>query len=90
MFHRQKASSLFLVLIIISLIQVPLSRSYSEYGYDKTHEIDKIGFVEQVTDGDTFRLTDGQVVRLADIDVPESYETGYSDSTEAPIGMATW
>ena len=74
---------LFLLILTLSLLQLPLLFSYPEYGYDKTSEIELIGQVDHVYDGDTFRLSDGTVVRLADIDAPESYEQGYSDSTEA-------
>jgi len=45
--------------------------------------IDIITECTRIIDGDTFETTYGQVIRLADIDAPESYETGYQESTDA-------
>ena len=83
---RKAARSLILLILTLSLLQLPLLFSYPEYGYDKASEIELIGQVEHVYDGDTIRLSDGKVVRLADIDAPESNEQGYSESTEALKG----
>ena len=82
--HKQRTiRSLFLIILTFSFLQLPLLFSYPEYVHDKTSEIELVGKVEHVYDGDTFRLSNGEVVRLADIDAPESYEQGYADSTEA-------
>jgi len=40
-----------------------------------------------VIDGDTFELSSGKRVRLADVDAPESYESGYTTSTNA---LSSW
>lgn len=37
-------------------------------------------FVDDVIDDDTFDTTEGYRIRLADINAPESYETGYQES----------
>lgn len=80
---RKRVLSLFILILTISQLQTQFLLSDPEYGYTKNSEIEKIGQVNHVYDGDTFRLSDGVIVRLADIDAPESNEQGYSDSTEA-------
>jgi len=62
------------------------SSSFSS-GTIRTIYIDKIGTVTRVIDGDTFELSSGKYVRLADIDAPESYETGYTSSSNA---LSSW
>jgi len=44
-------------------------------------DIDAIGAVSRIIDGDTFVLSSGERVRLADIDAPESGESGYRRAT---------
>jgi len=59
------------------------SSSSSPDSYTRTVSIDKIATVTRVVDGDTFVLSNGDRVRLADIDAPESYESGFTASTDA-------
>lgn len=83
---RKNAKAIFILILTISLLQTQFLYSYPEYVTTSKPAIEKIGLVDHVYDGDTFRLSDGTAVRLADIDAPESYETGYSESTEALKG----
>jgi len=53
----------------------------------RTILIDLIGTCTRVIDGDTFELSSGKRIRLADIDAPESYESGYTTSTNA---LSSW
>jgi len=53
------------------------SSSSSPSSAPRTAVIDKIGTVTRVIDGDTFELSNGLRIRLADIDAPESSESGY-------------
>jgi len=43
-------------------------------------EVDKTSTVTRVIDGDTFDISSGERIRLADVDAPETYETGYSQA----------
>jgi len=56
---------------------------------EQTREItiDLIGICTRVIDGDTFELSSGKRVRLADIDAPESSESGFYTSTNA---LSSW
>lgn len=63
------------------------SSSSSQSTSTRTIFIDLIGTCTRVIDGDTFDLSSGKRVRLADIDAPESYESGYTTSTNA---LSSW
>lgn len=67
----KKTTIIFTLLFFASCITIFGSADAS------TLEIDKIGVVEIVHDGDTFRLITGETIRLADIDTPEKYENRY-------------
>lgn len=52
---------------------------------DSGIEVDATGTVYYIVDGDTYDqsgLSDGDRVRLADIDCPESYESGYQEAKD--------
>ena len=74
---------LTLLILLFSSLNIPALFSYPEYVYSRSKEVDLVDICDHVYDGGTFRLTSGQIIRLADIDAPESYESGYSDSTTA-------
>lgn len=63
------------------------SSSSSSGSSTRTVSIDLIGTCTRVIDGDTFELSSGLRVRLADIDAPESDESGYTTSTNA---LSSW
>lgn len=64
-----------------------LNRQLDSSQTTRTITIDLIGTCTSVIDGDTFELSSGKRVRLADIDAPESYESGYYISTNA---LSSW
>lgn len=75
---------------ISELESEPLSSSISPSSTStstRTISIDLIGTCTRVIDGDTFELSSGKRVRLADIDAPESYESGYTTSKNA---LSAW
>ncbi|MCW4049901.1 MAG: thermonuclease family protein [Candidatus Bathyarchaeota archaeon] len=45
--------------------------------------VEKRAYCSRIIDGDTIELSNGIRIRLADIDAPESYESGYTASTNA-------
>ncbi len=63
------------------------SSSSSSSSSTRTISIDKIATVTRVIDGDTFELSNGDRVRLADIDAPESYESGFTTSSNV---LSSW
>lgn len=61
----------------------PQSNAYTSfYG-----EIDATTVVSQVIDGDTFDTTSEGRIRLADVDAPETGESGYYDAKSFLIGL---
>jgi micrococcal nuclease len=67
---------IFLFPILVTLILCFLPEVQSSC----SGEIDETTVVSLVIDGDTFDVTSGDRIRLADIDAPEHYEEGYSES----------
>ena len=66
-----------IVIIIIFLFGL------NEYSKISTFEFDMESRVSRIIDGDTFDLVNDERIRLADIDTPESYETGYYQAKNA-------
>lgn len=48
--------------------------------FGSTISVDDTSRVTNVVDGDTFDTSKGWRIRLADIDAPESHETGYTEA----------
>ena len=73
---RNKLSTSTVVLIILLL-----SSFYFSLASGSTVEIDMVSVVSNVIDGDTFDLSSCERIRLADVDSPETYESGYFEAT---------
>ena len=63
---------IIIITLIIGLYSIPPVSAF---------ETDLTDYVTTIYDGDTFKISSGEVIRLADVDCPESYEYGYSKST---------
>ena len=77
-----KARDTFAIIICVGILVLPLIIPVVVAA-----EIDATTVVDWVIDGDTFDTTSGHRVRLADIDAPESGESGYHDAKDALISL---
>lgn len=75
--HYALALGVLLILVPLTIIPPPTP----------TWEVDRTDTVTRVIDGDTFNTTLPTGVRLADIDAPESYETGYQAAKDYLTGL---
>ena len=83
------------ILVIVSVVSLasiyifvlqrpqPHSSVYTSF----SGEIDATTIVSQVIDGDTFDTTSEGRIRLADVDAPETGESGYSGARNFLIGL---
>ena len=71
----------------VVLIILLLSSFYFSLASGSTVEIDMVSVVSNVIDGDTFDLSSGERIRLADVDSPETYESGYVEATNYMVSL---
>jgi len=71
----------FLVQVVLMQLFVPVVHSFS------SGEVDATAIASWVVDGDTFDVTSGDRIRLADVDAPESGESGYYDAKNFLISL---
>ncbi len=68
------AQAIPLLLLVAATAVIPVVQAF---------EINATDSVTRVIDGDTFDTAATGRIRLADIDAPESYESGYAEATDA-------
>jgi endonuclease YncB( thermonuclease family) len=67
-------------LLLLSILLLSLHSSIIIVG--ASAEVDDVALVYNIVDGDTFDAFPVGRIRLADIDAPESWESGYSEAKD--------